>query len=228
MSEKIIISLASIEKRSNCLRQVVRSLINQCDKMNVYLNDYKKIPDFLNNKKINVITRGDIGDIGKFYNIENENGIYLTVDDDIIYPSDYVYRMVEFLKSHKNKIAAGVHGCILNLNSMNNYYKDRNLTHYRHPLEKERVVHIIGTGTLAFHTSEIKIRLSDFEKKNMADVWFAILAHKQHIPMILITRSKMWLQDIPEATQMESIYSTSKGKNHGSFQTNIIKQFKGW
>lgn len=224
----IIMSLASIPQRQACLSKVIHSVINQCDKINVYLNGYTNKPDFLNNKKITCFIKNDIGDIGKFYNIEKENGYYFTIDDDIIYPPDYTQKMIQAIDRHQKKVIMGVHGSIINTRVMNNYYRDRNLTHYRNSLIQERGVHVIGTGTAAFHTSTIKIKLSDFPQPNMADIWFALLAQKQKIPMILITRPLMWLKDVPEALQMESIYSKSKGKKHGSYQTQVIREYDKW
>jgi len=228
MKNEITIALASIPQRENCLRQVITSVINQCDKLNIYLNGYKNKPEFLNHKKIICFIRDDLGDIGKFYNIENENGYYFTIDDDIIYPNDYAYKMIQAIDRHQKKVIMGVHGSIINAQRMYNYYKDRSLTHYRNQLLQERGVHIIGTGTAAFHTSTIKVKLTDFPQPNMADIWFALLAQKQRIPMILIPRPLHWLKDVPEALQMESIYSKSKGKKHGAYQTEIIRQYPNW
>jgi len=228
MNNKIIMSLASIPSRKDCLREVIKRVINQCDKINVYLNDYIDIPDFLKNKKITVFQEKNIGDIGKFYNVEKEDGYYFTIDDDIIYPNDYTYRMIKFIQEHQNKIVTGVHGCTLNMNSMNNYYKDRSLIHFRHGLQKERRVQVIGTGTMAFHTSTINVKLNDFMYPNMADIWFSLLAQKQKIPMILISRMAGWLKDIPEALSTSSIYSNSKGKSHGAYQTKIIREYENW
>jgi hypothetical protein len=226
--KNVVIGVASIPQRQNCLEQVVSSVIGQCDKINIYLNSYTSRPKFLNHPKIVCYQKEDLGDIGKFYNIENENGYYFTIDDDIIYPSDYVQKMVKLIDNLQRKAIVGVHGCVINTKAMNNYYKDRNLTHYRAALQQNRKVHIIGTGTAAFHTSTIRIKLSDFPKPNMADIWFALLAQQQNVPMILIPRQQLWLKDVPQALQMTSIYSQSKGKGHGAYQTKIIRDYKNW
>jgi hypothetical protein len=196
--------------------------------MNIYLNNYKHIPDFLINEKIKCFHGEDLGDIGKFYNIEKENGYYFTVDDDIVYPQDYIRKMIEAIEKFKRKSIIAVHGSVVNFQRLNNYYKDRSLTHFKNELRQFRTVHVSGTGTTAFHTDTIKIKLKDFEKSNMADIWFALEAQKQNIPINLIPRNAGWLRDIPEALQMPSIYSTSKNKAHGEYQTKILKQYTNW
>ena len=46
---------------------------------------------------------GDIGDRGKFYWCEKIKGIHLTVDDDILYPADYVEKIVEGMNRNKGQ-----------------------------------------------------------------------------------------------------------------------------
>lgn len=227
MKENITIGLASFPPRQNCLKVAIDSVIHQCDKINIYLNNYKEIPVFLNNKKINCFLQNDIGDIGKFFNIENERGYYFTIDDDIIYPKDYVTNMINSLNKFKNKVAIGVHGYTFN-KPIRNIYKDRALTHYRSSLVNYRNVHVIGTGTLAFHTSTLQLKLNDFLKPNMADIWFALSAQRNKIPLYLLPRPNKWLMDIPEALVMESIYNKSKNKSHGNYQTEVVNQYKEW
>lgn len=225
--KKIIMNVASIPSRETCLRQVIASIINQCNKVNVFLNNYTHKPKFLDHPKISCFQEKDRGDVGKFYKVEEEAGYYFTIDDDIIYPSNYVSRMIDSINHYNNKAAIGVHGYVWR-QPIRNIYKDRILTHYREPLDVFRNVQVIGTGTLAFDTTSIKLQLSDFLKPNMADVWFALAAQRQHVPLYLLPRPKRWLTDIPEALQTSSIYQNSKNKSHGQYQTDIINQYKEW
>ena len=52
----ITAGIASIPHRAENLRQTVLSLINQVDKLNVYLHGYDSVPDFLQAPKIEVIS----------------------------------------------------------------------------------------------------------------------------------------------------------------------------
>jgi hypothetical protein len=136
--------------------------------------------------------------------------------------------MIEALVKFQNKAIVGVHGYVLNFPNVRNIYKDRNLTHYRNHLTAFRNVHVAGTGTVAFHTDAIKLSLADFPRPNMADVWLSLAAQKQKVPIYLVPRCPAWLKDVPEALRMESIYSKSKGRSHGEFQTQTINQYKSW
>ncbi|MHA1372344.1 MAG: glycosyltransferase family 2 protein, partial [Promethearchaeota archaeon] len=171
--EKIVISMASIQNRSHIVGKVVDTLYDQCDQINIYLNDYETVPKSLKRDKIKTfINKGDIGDIGKFYPNQT-NGYIFTVDDDILYPSDYVSVMINKIEQYKRKCCIGVHGVIL-AEKMVDYYKSRKCYHYKMAQEKDVGVHILGTGTLAFHSETISVCKEDFMHPNMADIWFGI------------------------------------------------------
>ena len=223
--------MATYPPRQKCLKETVPSLVNQCSRLFIYLNDYSSVPDFLAHPRIEAFCGSkypSCGDIGKFYMIEHVDGYYFTVDDDIIYPSDYMKRMVNRIEFYQHRAVLGVHGCVLNMNHMHNYYRARNLTNYRNHLSMDRPVHVIGTGTAAFHTSTIKITLKQFPIPNMADIWFALQGQKQKVPFILINRGGFWLKDSPSAPSTSSIYRKSMNKEHGKLQTQTIKNYPDW
>jgi hypothetical protein len=111
--EKIYANMATIPKRIFHLETVVNSILHQVDVLNVYLNNFEEVPWFLNNPKINVVRsqeHGDRGDAGKFFWSDKVSGNYFTIDDDILYPADYVQRLKESLDKRGKKCAIGVHG----------------------------------------------------------------------------------------------------------------------
>lgn len=228
MADKIFFSLATIPSRQASLDRTIRSVVHQGSYVFVYLNGYKEVPKILNYPNVKPILGKDIGDIGKFVGLERANGYCLTIDDDIIYPSDYAKRMVSAIEEHRRKSIIAVHGSVININRMNNYYKDRSLTHYRAALNQYRFVHVAGTGTVAYHTDTIRFPLSLFEVPNMADIWVAVESQRRNVPIRLIPRPALWLKDCPEAIHGPSIYSQSKNKQHGSFQTEVIKKYSNW
>jgi hypothetical protein len=109
-----------------------------------------------------------------------------------------------------------------------NYYRARSLTHFRANLNDEKRVHVIGTGTAAFHTDTIKLSRKNFPKPNMADIWFAIEGQKQRVPFILIPRPMLWLNDAPSARLTTSIYTKSRNKEHGKYQTKVVIDYGQW
>ena len=138
---KIYYGMATYPARKKCLKEVIPNIVGQCTKLFVYLNKYTDIPKILIHPKIKVIMAkdyGECGDIGKFHFVDQVDGYYFTVDDDITYPPNYTQRMVNMIDSYKKKAVIGVHGCILNMNHMWNYYRARNLTNYRNKLNQPK------------------------------------------------------------------------------------------
>jgi hypothetical protein len=224
-SVKTVVSMASIKRRKDSVKGVIESIKNQCDELHIYLNDYDEVPQFMMDEKIKIInaSNGDIGDIGKFYNIQ-DNCYAFTIDDDIIYPHDYVASLISKIEKYNRQCCVGVHGVILNHN-VNNYYKNRKCIHYRSMHNHDTGVHILGTGTLAFHTSTIKPYFSDFHAPNMADIWFAILAQKNKVGMRCVSRKAQWLIDAPGIIAGDSIYGK---KTTATDQTNAINDHGKW
>jgi len=222
--EPVTMSMASTVSRINVLRQVVDSVYGQCDELHIYLNDYNSVPKFLQRDRIICYSDlDDIGDIGKFHP-PVKSGYRFTIDDDIIYPSNYVETMIKKIEQYGKKCCVGVHGVTLNW-PITDYYKSRKCYHYRQLLRKDVGVHILGTGTLAFHSGTITIDRNDFEKPNMADIWLALIAQKQKVPLRCIARGKNWLTDAPGYNTQESICGTKSTAND---QTAAIKLFNGW
>jgi len=209
----ITFSLASIPSRESALRQSIASFYDQCDRIFVYLNNYSHIPPFLNDSKIDVrFNQEDIGDIGKFA-CAFDYGYWFTVDDDIIYPPDYVKRMTARIeKYNRNKIIC-VHGTIIEKFPIKDFRRDKKACHYKSRLDTDTPVHMVGTGTMAMHTSTMNVSQDMFLKPNMADVWFSLEAQKQKIGLISIERPQKWLIDAGELNKNETIYKSVTAKN---------------
>jgi len=223
---KITISMASIRERAVMVKKVVSSLYDQCDQLNIYLNDYGGIPEFLKRDKIQVFegrTLGDLGDVGKFY-VPQSDGYIFTVDDDLAYPPNYVSTMIDKIEEYDRKCCIGVHGVVLNP-KMIDYYKSRRCYHYKMVQDKDVGVHIVGTGTLAYHSSTISVCKEHFSSPNMADVWFGILAQKKKIGLRCIAKAAGWLKDIPGLDHKKSICGR---RLTAEKQTKVIKSFGKW
>ena len=81
----ITANLATIKARGLELMKVVDSLVDQVDLVRIYANDYEPKID---HPKVQVTTGEDMTDNGKFFWLPESKGIYLSCDDDIIYPPE--------------------------------------------------------------------------------------------------------------------------------------------
>ncbi|MDZ7833005.1 MAG: glycosyltransferase [Desulfobacterales bacterium] len=233
-SEKVIASLASIPSRKKVLEDVVRSLYFQVDEIRVFLNGYESVPSFLKNDRRIKVERsqvwGDDGDTGKFFWADDPPpGYRLICDDDIVYPADYAYRMIQELQKYNNKAVVGIHGILLKQPLQNYYDKNsRHVAHYRHQNTREYACHVLGTGAIAHHTEHVKLSRNDFQFRNMADIWLAKKAQEENIPLISIPRPHNWIMPQDQVVK-QSIYKHSfdnilSSLNTQSIQTSVVRR----
>ena len=234
---RIICGVATIESRSSALFDMVNSILNQVDKLIIYQNGYKKINDFLNHEKIEVIssidTGSDMGDAGKYYCVDNyDNCYYLSLDDDLIYPPDYVENLIQGLNYYNNEVILSYHGRTLKPDA-HCYYKDYQ-EYFRclGALKEDRFVHFGGTGVMGFHTSAFNVKYEMLKKANMADIWIGLLARKQLLPIVVRKHAIGWIKCNDKVNLNETIYKKYE-HNHGfqnkllvGFETNIIIEYK--
>jgi len=225
-SKTITANMATIPARIKCLELAIGSIVNQVDQLNVYLNNFNEIPECLNHPNIKLYEsqkhKGDLGDAGKFYKSDSINGYCLTIDDDIIYPADYVVSIINKIEQYDRKYAISVHGRIL-LAPMNSYYKDSKSVHCRAEIISDTFVHVLGTGVLAYHTDTIKVSIDNFPMPNMADIWFAMLAQKQKVGLCVMEHRENWLEIMPVSDTIHDRY-----KDSDSYQTTMINQIIEW
>jgi len=216
--DKVIIWIASIPEREKLLENTIISLYEQVDKIILGLNGYKKKPIRLKKyKKVQVISSDNSkGDIMKFIDIEKVSWYYFTCDDDIIYPSDYVDFMINWIERNERKMIVWLHWVIVPW-KIKSYYYDCQRFHYASELRASKVVHILWTWTTAFHTDTIKLKVSDFWKANMADIWLGKKAQESNVLMICLARTQDFIK---QQEVKESIWE--KYRNNDNIQTAVV------
>lgn len=187
-------SLATIPSRISQLKKTVESLLSQVDRLNVFCNNYQTVPEFLNHEKI-TLGFGDnsLGDAGKFFWADETKGYHFVCDDDILYPPNYVNKMIAKIEQYGRKAVVGIHGINLRFTPITDYHASTERFPFHSEVKKDTLVHILGTGTIAYHSDTMKVSVRDFKEKNIADIFFALLGQNQKIPFIAIERHKRWL-----------------------------------
>ncbi|MDP3910574.1 MAG: glycosyltransferase family 2 protein, partial [Gemmatimonadales bacterium] len=231
---RTVACMATIPGRADILPDVVVSLVDQIDLLCVYLNGHDDVPECLQRPDVLVARsqeHGDRGDAGKFWWIdkpETEGAVILTVDDDIIYPSDYAVRMVRALGELGRGAVVTVHGCdfVSPIESFNTSRRSGPL-HCMNALDRMTPVHLVGTGTAAFHRETVRMTPDDFRRPNMADVWFGRYTQRNRVPCYAVDRPKGWLKPF-HLTKMgrETIYRRSVGQDE--IQTELVQEVAPW
>lgn len=204
-ADSICASIATYPARFHVLKESVDSLAPQVDHLFIFLNNYRDVPSFLLNHKFKdrihyiLDTASTLRAAAKFFWLQKYRCYWLVCDDDIIYPPDYAKIMIGKLKQYEPASVIGVHGTIFD-ETISHYYKSiRKMLLFEQELEKDTPVHMLGSGTLAIHSS----LFSDDEFNSLLthptenDEMLAVLCRKRSIPMIAIQRRSRWLRSHP-------------------------------
>lgn len=219
-SEKIIAGIASIPENIDMLEKVVESIINQVDILYVGLNNYKSVPEFLkkyDNKIFCTLLINEKGDAAKYYMAEYCQGYYLSIDDDILYPKDYVKKMVSKIREYNFTSIITAHGRTMKKGKIKSYYNDHDQTYNCFaPNDKDTFIDVPGSGVAAYHTSMLKIKYQDFENPNMADIYLMKFAKQNNLQIMCVEHTFDWLQYLSHEKTICRTY-----KKNDKIQTNL-------
>jgi hypothetical protein len=228
--DKAIIGIASYDNRIESLQATVLSLINQCDEMHIYLNDYSHVPFYLNNPKIIVYQsekeRGNLGDVGKFYGLTkiNKPCYYLTCDDDLTYANNYVSKIITKIDYYKKEQVITMHGRNFNSFPVKSYYHGKARSYaclQRNSIDMP--VQVGGTGAMGFWSDLIKINIDFFQYINMSDIYLAKYCNSEKILITCIAHNQGII--IHNKIDMNDTIYAKYGSND-EIQTKLINSIK--
>ncbi|WP_022871648.1 hypothetical protein [Yaniella halotolerans] len=234
--DTIRVGIATMPGRESTLARVLNRIAPQVDEVFVYLNQMASVPRQCRTVPNNVkfYTGPDLGDRGKFAFLDGFTGYYITVDDDIAYAKYHVSNLLSGIERYERKAIVGWHGSII-LEPFNDYYSQnsrKTFTYFR-AVEEDIPVHVLGTGASGFHTDTLRLDFADFRVPNMADVFVALAARKQIVPMIVLAHRA---REASPLKTTESISEASLRKHPSARQslnvadtvTKIVKENSPW
>ena len=232
----IVAGIATMPERLPYLEGVVNAIRPQVDVLRVYLNNFDEVPGFLAPDEgcLSEDAAGDLGAEGKFYWVDDHEKHnfthYLTVDDDLGYPPDYVARLVEEFEARDRRAIVGVHGSEFE-DPIQDFVTSRKARYrFYEPLEDARCVHLLGTATTMLSKETISLSMDDFSLRNTTDLQLAITAQEQAVPMIVVPRSKDWVKEVrPWTAEGFSIWKSTKTEGHSQLKTRLAQTaIKQW
>lgn len=218
--------MASFPARETALGATVRSVIDQVGALHVYLNGYSHVPACLAHPRVAVYrsqeAAGDILDTGKFWASDKATEYFITLDDDLIYPPDYVSVLVSGIERYGRQRICTFHGRSFAKFPIHSYYRAplHRLVRCLGGLEEDRSVQFGGTGVMGMHVSTLRPRLQDFGAHGMTDVWMGIAAATHRIPIMALAHRAGWITEAPEPATQSSIYV--RNKHHDTVQTATV------
>lgn len=220
---KVGIGIATVRHRAHLLGTVLERLAPQADRVVVYADHADARPEIPSNAVWSRRAPG-FGDAGKFAGLDPEHGdwdVFLTCDDDLLYPETYVEHMKAAVNETRNAIV-GIHGMTF-VEPFRDYYRSRNTKHFGTALEQSTWVHALGTGTIAWRPSLFSFSVNDCRCPNAADVWFNLAAQRKGIARRCIARPAEYLRQLDEdESPSASISAAGRAKAGGPLDTRGI------
>lgn len=175
--------MATLSDRNESRAMAVTSLLPQVDRL--------------------IVTNGDtLGDQAKFLGAAEAPDVFIGVDDDLIYPADYVQTIVAGLNRHP--------GCVVSFHGWNmGPNGERYVDNYRclENVWEDVPVHVAGTGVCAIDMATLRPSMDWFRSVN-ADVWLALAAEQRAVPRVVLAHRSYWLG----YTQMPAVDVNREGE----------------
>lgn len=175
--------LATLPDRLHNLPTCLNSLAPHVDHIYVALNGHKEIPNLGIPNVTYKLCDNSQGDAHKFEFINSVSGLVLVSDDDLVWTKQGIDILVS---------KVGQYGCPCSLHGKKYGRPFRGFKYFTgnyrclNTVTGDHEVDVIGSGTLMFDTSMVKLSMSDFPVKNMADIWISKLCHEQGVKMMAV------------------------------------------
>lgn len=214
MSRLVLAALAAIPERAGFLPQVLRSLRPHVDRLCVYLNGWTEAPKSVHDMADDFVVDPENGGAErKLWWAQDWDGHYCSVDDDFVYPPNYVATMVEAVERWRGLAFVTAHG---------RQYVDQPRNVHQVVPGSVGIVHRNvhqggwvnhgGTGVMAWDAAQIQVP-RDWPESNMVDMQLACWAQDHRIPMWLVSHPAHWLEPLA-MLDPRGIFRASQAEGH--------------
>jgi hypothetical protein len=209
----IVANLATYPARSSALKRVIESIATQVDQLNLVLNEYDEVPHYLSDfdSVAPFLPAEDTKDVGKFYpNVSNADYVFL-LDDDFIYPINYVSStLAVFEQMEPESIVGGYYASVYHRPSLGitfkmlktflRYGRKRNApfrraVHINEEVQQPFIVDQIGTGTAVLMGKNMPSYEYMKDSQKFMDVRFARWCFENGITPVCLPRAQNWFSE---------------------------------
>lgn len=243
----IFANLATYPPRAEFLPSVIDAVSPQVDRLNIVLNEYKEVPEFLlSYKNVNaIIPDHDTKDAGKFYPDCSGAEYVFLIDDDVVYPVDFMVLSLDRMRSlGAGRYVGGYHCSIyqrpallpLSVKSIkanirfwgwpNRIARFRKFFTFGDSVQSPIYVDQVATNAAVMKAREMPPY--DFMKtsQKFVDVRLARWCFEQDIKRVNLPREKSWLRQCDsEGVIFEETISEDFTQKHHKHVAHEIRSF---
>lgn len=219
---RTLVAVATTAERAGLLARSLGSLRPQCDLLHVYLNGHAEVPEcVLDLADEHIRSAVNEGADRKFHWAHAHDGIYLSCDDDFLYPPDYVARMSGEVERLGGLAFVTAHGRCYPPHPRDaaDQIPGRSATLNSHVPAGMWVNHA-GTGVLAWDATRIQVPL-EYPIRNRSDVQLSAWANRRGIPIWTVPHRPGWLRPIPH--HGGSVGKESRSEGHATKNALLLE-----
>jgi len=219
----VVAGMATMPSRRDTFVQALSSILPQVDRLFLFLDRFETLPTIRHPAVVPLTSQtfGDLRANGKLLGLLmcSPGDLYLTVDNDILYPPDFVERLREGLASGGDRMVVGVHGSVLKP-GLTSYWRDRQLAERTSERRMPRRVDVLGTDGAMFSTACLHFDVRSWEHRNMVDLCFALKCARRSLDRIILPRPAGWIRELA-VQQPDSISRALQSDD--SIQTRLAR-----
>lgn len=224
---KITANIATQPSRLSVLPMMLDSIYPYFDVIRIYLNGFEEAPGCIKRNKVEYFyNNNDLTDNGKFFFIPepgDPDEYYFTLDDDIIYPRDYVARTLANIQKYPGHIIA-YHGRKLSGTGLK-YYTGHFCNHIFGGVPNDNKIDVAGTGCTAWNTRDFKpVELWNTSYNRMSDLVLSLEAAKMQVPIMCCEHRCGWFAylDPPKSIAMDYLNKPTPEQDYLSDSIYIL------
>lgn len=198
---QVIGCMATFPERFAILRRTIGSIAPQLDRLYLYVNGTTDgLPQLSDLGDIVILDgrdhAGDLSANGKVYPLKFASDCEVFgLDDDFIFPPDYVRKNLTLLRRFGGRCAATTHGSILPPTT-DWYYERSHVFVSVQGLAALQICTLAGSGTFCFDQRHLVIDIDDLLKDVMVDLKLSLAARTAGLPIFVLPRPEGWLTAI--------------------------------
>lgn len=222
----IVAGMATMPGRSHSAPRAIASLLPQVDRLWLLLDGFDRVPDFARDPRITCQFGRDHGGLkaeGKYLGLalDRDATVYVSADDDLLYPPGYVARMARLCRLLPGKVAAGCHGSVF-ARPVRSYVADRKVrVFYKRQIAPWRHVDLLATNGAVHLTRDMRFDVRTWTHRNQVDLNYLDETLTHGLRCVVGARGRDWVRPLDRA-QPDSIYAALQQDD--SVQTRRINR----
>jgi len=226
----IAVGLATVPARRKVVHRVIDSILGQTAApavVYVAFNGHSAVPHPDPRVVMREAGTKNCGDLEKFFPLEEASGCsadyVATIDDDILYPPDYLECLYRWSRYYGDACAVGVHGRRMRL-PCKEFYRGK-LYHCCAGLDGPEPVILLGTGTMFVRRSMLLLnRPWEAAFVNRGDILAATELARQGVERVAIPRKAGWLRELP-GFRRSATYTASQRQKYLEGSKRLVNRF---